>query len=52
MIDGVPGFEVHAPNGDSATQALKVELAPGQYVLSCIVPGHRAAGEQVTITVT
>jgi uncharacterized cupredoxin-like copper-binding protein len=31
--------------------SVSTELAPGQYVFYCTVPGHRQAGMQGTLTV-
>lgn len=49
-IDGAPAFEVDA-NVEGETIAKDVELEPGTYVMYCAVPGHREAGEQMTLVV-
>jgi hypothetical protein len=52
VIDGAPGFRLAVPNGDSLKQIGRVRLAPGEYLLHCVIPGHEEAGERVTLTVT
>ncbi len=49
-IDGAPAFEVDA-NVEGETIAKDVELEPGTYVMYCAVPGHREAGERMTLVV-
>jgi hypothetical protein len=47
-IDQIPGLALHA--GDHETVTAKVRFdRPGRYVLSCAIPGHLEAGEQVAI---
>jgi hypothetical protein len=47
-IDQIPGLLLQA--GDHDTVSAKVRFdRPGSYVLSCEIPGHREAGEEVTI---
>jgi hypothetical protein len=52
VIDGVPGFQLSVPGSSAEHDVGRVRLEPGQYVLQCIIPGHQAAGERVTLTVT
>jgi hypothetical protein len=49
-IEGVPYFEANFGAG-AAMVATQVQLAPGDYVLYCAIPGHRAAGEELPIHV-
>ncbi|MGH9015365.1 MAG: hypothetical protein ACRDZ1_15725 [Acidimicrobiia bacterium] len=44
------GFKLFSP-GDGRRDTGKVQLEPGQYTVYCDIPGHRAAGEEATITV-
>jgi uncharacterized cupredoxin-like copper-binding protein len=46
----MPGFRLLVrAAGDVDTG--RVELAPGEYTFSCVVPGHRAAGMEGTLVV-
>lgn len=45
------GFKLFSP-GDGQRDTGKVQLEPGQYTVYCDIPGHRAAGQEATITVT
>jgi len=50
VVEGVDGFKLSVDSGttrDSGT----VELAAGEYVFYCDVPGHRAQGMEGTIVV-
>lgn len=49
VIEGEPGFLLEAAAGGNATDV--VELQPGVWVLYCSVPGHRASGMELAITV-
>lgn len=48
-IDGVAGFKVEAQAGQTATGSIDVD--PGDYVIFCSIPGHRAAGMEGSLTV-
>jgi len=48
-----PGTNAKMPIYDPGkTETLKVTLKPGKYDFYCSVPGHKAAGMNVTVTVT
>jgi hypothetical protein len=49
-IDNIPGFDVEATT-TPITVTRDVQLDPGVYVMYCAIPGHREAGESVTIDV-
>ncbi len=49
-IDNIPGFDVEATT-TPITVTKDVQLDPGVYVMYCAIPGHREAGESVTIDV-
>lgn len=48
-IEGVDGFILEAQAGESATGS--IELAAGNYVMWCSVPGHREAGMEGSLIV-
>ncbi len=48
-IEGVDGFLIEVDAGESATAS--IELAAGNYVLWCSVPGHREAGMEGSLIV-
>jgi len=51
VLDGPSGFRVQLSSPSTRTSTTDVQLAPGQYLMHCIVPGHTEAGEQAAITV-
>jgi len=46
------GLHAHAMARSEARTTLTVTAAPGTYVFSCTLPGHRAAGMRGSITVS
>ena len=50
MIDEVDFF-VEAEAGERQTSGLRIDTA-GTYTAYCSIPGHRAAGMEMTVTVT
>lgn len=48
-IDGVVGFKVEAQAGQTTTGS--IDVAPGEYVIFCSIPGHREAGMEGSLTV-
>lgn len=51
VLDGVPGFKADF-DGSTTTITQNVRLAPGHYLMHCIIPGHTQAGEEAVIVVT
>lgn len=51
VLDGSPGFRVQLSSPSARSTTTDVQLAPGQYLMHCIVSGHTEAGEQAAITV-
>ena len=49
VIKGIPGFQVEAGSGGSASG--KVKLSKGTYTFYCNIAGHESAGMKGTITV-
>jgi len=49
-IEGVDGFIIEVEASESATAS--IDLAAGDYVLFCSVPGHREAGMESALIVT
>ncbi len=52
VLDGASGFRVELTASAAPTRTTDVLLAPGQYLMHCLIPGHTEAGEQAPITVT
>ncbi|MGH9014445.1 MAG: plastocyanin/azurin family copper-binding protein [Acidimicrobiia bacterium] len=50
LIEGVDGYELRV-EGSGDTEAKKVDLEPGEYVVYCDIPGHRSQGMEGTLTV-
>lgn len=50
VIEGVNGFKLEV-RGNGDVDEGSVELAPGEYVLYCDIPGHREAGMEATLDV-
>lgn len=50
LIEGVDGYELRV-EGSGDTDAKKVDLEPGEYVVYCDIPGHRSQGMEGTLTV-
>lgn len=50
LIEGVDGYELRVDGGGD-TDAKKVDLEPGEYVVYCDIPGHRSQGMEGTLTV-
>lgn len=46
-----PGFHVHVDAGETEKVGLRIDT-PGTYRAYCSVPGHRAAGMELVLTVT
>ena len=51
VIDGVPGFQLSVPGSRRTMTSVGFASSPGG-TCQCVIPGHQAAGEQVTLTVT
>lgn len=49
-IEGVPDFKVEAQAGTSIIGS--INLAPGEYVIFCSIPGHREAGMEGVLLVS
>ncbi len=52
VIDGVSGVIADFGPTGPTTVTRDVQLAPGRYVMHCIVPGHAEAGEEVSLEVS
>jgi hypothetical protein len=52
VIDGVSGVVADFTPSGPTTITRDVQLAPGEYLMHCIVPGHAEAGEEVTLRVS
>ena len=50
LIEGGDGYELRV-EGSGDTDAKKVDLEPGEYVVYCDIPGHRSQGMEGTLTV-
>jgi hypothetical protein len=52
VLEDAPGHALRIEGvADLAPGPTDVQLAPGDYVLACVIPGHAAAGERVLIHV-
>jgi hypothetical protein len=53
VLDGPSGFHVDLLRNVStaSSRTTDVELAPGRYLMHCLIPGHTEAGEEATVTV-
>jgi plastocyanin len=51
VIDGVPSFRAAVTFPNMATKVETVRMAPGRYLMHCVIPGHTAAGMEMWLIV-
>jgi Copper binding proteins, plastocyanin/azurin family len=51
-VPGLGGLHIHAMPRSEARSTMVINAPPGNYVFSCTLPGHRAAGMRGSIAVS